>query len=646
MLLTRTLEVFAVNKWYMISAGAAFAIIALIMFFSTPALAAFVQNGGMESVSQKSTSFCAKFLITGCGEGSMNVWKPDVWNTFFGSHDLGQSWNDAHAGSWSVAIWWQPPSSCGWNTSTGTCGETTEGYDGNLVQHDITLSSTPATVSFWAKKCPFRPIQCNAWNCDGTQYYGTNETNLGRFMFQMTDMNTSQSVGSFPFDATDSWRKYSVSLSGNTSHMFNIYWQTLALSSTQVQPNCVLFDDFDITYGTGQASPAIAYISDMVNKTNFPYDGGAGITTLEISKHFQNVPLINFAWQSSGYSGCLLGAYYTGTCSPTIKIGYTNGNVVDVTSFSTVSHSCFGSNQCQNGGVMPLLDYTNVKNVTVSSTHGGTYSFNLTSNLTVRSTYGNLLDGYEDIHANPNLFPVIIYDTYLTPSGNLTFKAWNFKNSESVTNNLMFTLLGSGGSVIDTTSGTYTFPNGMSSWGQAAFTGEYAGAEAVNITFKSSSASLLGIGTWTYMPLTGAAVSCTSGCDGTTYIESQYSNGACISNYLVNDTRCTEVVPITPILNTTFNFEQPLFGDQGAFTPLTVPWVWFVIGALIAGIVALYFTSSFEISAIVIFTLLAAFTALGIMPLWLGIGIVVVIIAAIVYVVSKVIPIGGGGGGV
>lgn len=634
--------------------GVVVALLVALLLIPTSVSAAFIQNVGMESVSQKDTSYCAKFLITGCQEGNMNVWKPNVWNTFFGSHDLGQSWTDSHSGSWSVAVWYQPPAECGWNSTSGTCGETTEGYDGSLVQHDISLSSSPATVSFWAKKCPFRPIQCNSWNCDGTQYYGTNETNIGQFMFQMTDVNSTASIGSYPFSATDNWKKYSVSLSANTSHMFDVYWQTVALSGTQAEPNCILFDDFEITYGTGQTSPALVYINDMVNKSNFPYNyGGAGVVgTLEISKHFQNVPMVYYSWQASSYSGCLLGAFYTGNCNPTIKIGYVNGNTLDVSSFSVAQHTCVGANLCQNSAVLPLLNYTNVKNVTISSSVGGTFYFNLTSNLTVRSTYGNLLDGYEDIHANPNLFPVIIYNLALTPSGNLTFNAWNFKSSESVTSNLIFNLLGSGGSVIDTTSGTYTFPSGMSGWGQTAFAGEFTGAEAVNITFKSSSA-ILGTGTYTFFPLTGAVVSCTSGCDETiitTYVEREYSGGACVSNYLVNDSRCAiPPVPVPPanVLYNTSTIEPVPFINQtaviaagwGWVLPLSTPFFILTMFMLVVVGVLAFLTKSAEVAVGSLLLLMMAFTFLGIYPIW--IGIIFTIIAGLI--LAKMMGIIGGG---
>jgi hypothetical protein len=644
----------------------------VILFFVFPSLALAVhgiENGDMESVHQvqppTGTQYCADFSVLnvnpiGCGRSQKSAWKPQIWNSTFAGNDFGVSWTASkHGGTWATALWWQPPSQCMYNETAGACGPMPIGQEGYLIQHNVSVASSPVTATFWAKKCDFRPVQCEGWFCNGDQYYGNNGTNMGRFVFRTYDYSTGNYT-SYPFEATDGWKKYSVTLNMNTSSYYDIQWQTMSLTGIEQNPNCILFDDFTFEYGTGETSPALEYINDMVNKTNFPYGfGGVGtVNTLEISKHFQNVPLVNFAWQSSGYSGCLLGTYYTGTCSPTIKIGYTNGNVVDVTSLSTVSHSCFGSNQCQNGGILPLLNYTNVRNVTVTGTHVGTYYFNLTSNLTVRSTYGNLLDGYEDIHANPNLFPVIIYDTYLTSDGNLTFKAWNFKSSESVTSNLVFDLLGSGSSIIDTTSGTYSFPTGMSSWGQTSFAGDYAGAEAVNITFKSSSASLLGTGTWTYFPLTGAAFACESGCDvevPTTYVVAEWSGDTCIRDYFPNDTRCLptpepEAPPTIFESDVTqpiavFNQTDVIASGYGWTLALVTPIFLVTIILLVIAALISWKTGSAELGLASFIALIVILTSLGFYPVWIGIFIFIITVAILAWFIRKIIMPGGGGGG-
>jgi len=673
MFCTRTLEVFAVNRTYMLVVGGLMAVVALVMFFSTPALAVEIQNGGMENVIQKDTKYCADFNVVGCQQDTIKVYKPTVWDTWFGQWDFGQSWTDTHStggGSWSTAVWYQPPSSCRWNETSSSCGAVAQGAEGSLLQSNVSFLMQGPSISFWAKKCDFVPVQCKGWRgfwgCNGDQYYGTNNTalNVGRFSFVMSE-TSGNATSIYPFQASNTWQKFSVVPNINTSLLYNVYWQTLTLGYGDQNPNCVLLDDFTVDYGVNLESPATPYITDMETRTGFPfttihtkagngYVSGVGLENFKVSKGFQNVALgqIDFLWHR-------IGSYTCHSTAPSIKLYHTDGSSLDVSSFSTGTLTrsiytgcgsfCTGDMDCTMQYVFPIVNYTSIYSVNITGAgESSTAVFTIDSNLGVRSTYVSPLTGYETIYGAPDLYPVILKKNVITVNGSHQFEAYNFKPSEYSSSNVKYDLLSSNGTILNTAGASLTFPYGNSTWIDANFVGGYTGAAYINISFKSNPALTYKSNTWSLLPLTGAATTCTSGCDGTTYVTAVTQGQACVRTYDFNATQCINVTPSTPqlILNTTFNFEQPMFGDQGAFTPLTVPWIWFVIGALIAGIVALYFTSSFEISAIVIFTLLAAFTALGIMPLWLGIGIVVVIIAAIVYVVSKVVPIGGGGGGV
>jgi hypothetical protein len=646
-----------------------------LLLIPSMAFAVEIQNGNMESVSAKSTNYCAKFNYVGCQASTQDFYKPNIWNTWFGKWDFGQSWTDAHSGSWSTALWYQPPSECRWDENTSSCGAVSQGREGSLLQHDVSFQISGASISFWAKKCPFTPVQCVGWRgatgCDGDQYYGTyNGTNTGTFAFAIADVNVSNVSTVYPFSAGDVWQKYSVVPPINVSHVYDIYWQTLSLETGQQNPNCILLDDFVVDYGQELVSPAEAYISDMTTKTGFPFtilsrglvyspSGYMGTSDIAVSKGFATVPLASVVL---GYA-VNFPATWNKVCPTTkeIYLQYTDGRELRITDFNKLSESSCTHTSCGYGGcyygyseryTFPLLNYTNL-NRTAIYTNYGWNNFTFDGNLGVRSTYTSPLTGYETINGANDLYPVVIYKNLIATNGSYQFHAYNFKPTESSTSNMVFNLLSSNGTVVDTSGGTYSFPTGDSVWINDDFSGELATSADINVTFKSNPSLTYKSNTFTLFPLTGSGTACFSRClpDGSgTYEDAHYQGAGCVRNYFPNYTTC--VAPPTPVTppNTVFNTsttEPVSFINQTAVIesgwgwtlPLATPFFILTMFMLVIVGVLAYLTKSPEVAVGSLLLLMLAFTFLGIYPIW--IGIIFSIIAGLI--LAKMMGIIGGG---
>lgn len=616
--------------------------------FSVPAFSSAIQNGNMESVSQKDTKYCAKFNVVGCQQDTMKVWKPSVWDTWFGEWDFGQSWTDAHSGSWSVAVWYQPPSECRWNETTSSCGINGIGQDGSLLQSGLTFSNSSFVVSFWSKKCPFLPVQCEGWRafwgCDGNQYYGTNGTNTGRFAFIITDENSSEQYV-YPFEASDSWKKYTVTPPPlNTSHTYTVFWQTLALDLSQQEADCVLFDDFEITYGTEEESPALGYIADMTTFTNFPYStlvnsttpAGTGLydASVKISRRFADVPLMNATARF----------YNLANICPVrweMTLGYNDGSTLDVTNYFR-NISTLTTHNCEVQHFIPLIDYQNIANISILAGNSNLYySYNwviaLNGNLSVRATYSSPLTGYETIKGSPYLFPFIVYKNQILPDGSHSFSIFNFINRQN--SNIIFELLDENGNLKDTTAESYQLEYGENAkifdWLYEAETTDEINVTAIHNISSAETTFPLG-----YF---SSVFNCVSGCEGTTWVEATSSESSCVREYFPNDTRC--YTPPTPSIYGTditqpiaqINQEAVIESGFGWLLPFTTPF--FIITMIVLGIAAYVGrkVNSSQVALGVIMILTVILTSLGAYPVWVGVIIVVISTFMLVYLLKKTI---------
>ena len=638
-------------------------LISVLLLLPVLGLATDIVNGDMEAVSTYSTSFCAKFLIVGCQQANADMIKPDTWNTFFHTQDFGMSWHQdasgyaVHEGAWSTAIWYQPPSECGWNFSTGACGPTNQGVDGSLVQHDIIFSNSSFVISFWARKGGL-PVQCDFWNCDGTQYYGDNTTTDAQFIFILRDLNTSANYTSPVMSPDDyvNWKQFTLSLSGiDTGDVFDIVLQTFTPDLRQTTANSVLFDDFEVTYASVLESPANDYISDMTTFMNFPYHFISNTSTynaeyhqdlvnVSFSRAFDGIPLFRAWTVNSRGSTCQQSTYG-------IQYGYTDGTVLNWPSGASTNVS-YGEvhtapyADCYYETIYPIIGLDTLRNVTVKlEDKTWRYNFNITADMSVRQDYGNSLTGYENIYGDPDLYPVIIYQNSVNSSGCHNFNAYNFKTSETSAGNILFTLYDSDGTALDYSSGTYNFPAGASSWSNC-WVSDTTDTNYIIINFTSNPALNYTSKTSTVFTLSSASAECSSGCIGTRYRTATVSGSFCSLSYsAVNDTRCYTAPVIPPASGTAFSYETPLYGDVGGLTPLTVPWVWFVLGSVIAAGAVYYYVKSEQLALATLMILMLTWLGLGILPVWLGIALVVVIVAFIAYLMRRFLPIGGGGGG-
>jgi hypothetical protein len=636
-----------------------YALIAMMfLLLAAPALAGSPVNLGMESVSSKATEHCANmsfFFGNGCTESTIYNWKPDTWNTWFGVKDFGMSSTDAHSGSWSTAVWYQPPGACRWN-ETGDCGPTAYGYDGSLVQHDVTFSNTSFIVSFWAKKCAATPVQCDPadWSCAGGQYYGINGTNTGRFMFMLRDLNTSANY-TFPInEANNVWSQYSVSATNiNASHMFDIYWQTLALSSSQAEVDCILFDDLAINYTAAVTSPATAYIEDMTTFTNFPwvlvnYTGSYALgsdNTAQLSRKFDGVPLAKF--QALQFYSTTPG---TDKCLPdTLTLRYSNGYSMNVISLAAFSYGN-SANKCDlTYIVFPLLNYTGLDNITISHLGNWNLTYEYTADMSVRQTYGNTLTGTETIKGNRGIYPLLSYGHVINSTFGHRFYVHNFGSQQGATSGILFERRDSDGILLDVSSGSNVIKNESATlveapagWITGWNDGDYINVTVIGLANKSYS-------DWTETRVdfgSGTMAACASGCSGTAWYDRTISGIGCVATPTLNDPRC-----ITPV-----NITLPGLGGVDYSVPLTTiddaPWAsvfltpvfWFMVIVIAAGGATAFYTHSPHIGMAAMIGLILIFCAAGIFPFWiallLGIGMALMLVN-----MFKTQIFGGGGGG-
>ena len=211
------------------------------------------------------------------------------------------------------AVWWQPASECGMNTTDSKiCGNTYSGVPGRMT-YPFTMSpgSNNTVVLGWhARKCDFRPEKCNGWWCaNGTQYYGDG-TNTGEYAVSISSPSYSWTGH---YTASDVWSGTFTNIPVNslnissTSSYLNFTVRPVG-SMTGPSGDCVEFDQVSLGYGSvsGGSSPGPAYVADMTTLIAFPFNNIISTTSsVSISKAFATIPIVQIVYDGTGfiYSG-------------------------------------------------------------------------------------------------------------------------------------------------------------------------------------------------------------------------------------------------------------------------------------------------------------------------------------------------------